>query len=148
MAFNFNWKPLVGSTSSPEFYIHAKQLLTSALNKSAKPSVVVDSEITVEDLNLGQKAPELEVLEIGDLAEDRFQGVFRMTYDGDAFLTLRTKVQVGILIKDAPINRKLISITDKSSKHICSYNGDIHVSMPARGIVPADNAGKTYIIRV
>ncbi|KAF8243971.1 hypothetical protein K440DRAFT_610890, partial [Wilcoxina mikolae CBS 423.85] len=97
MAFNFNWTPLVASTSSPEFYVHAKELLAKALNKTAKPSVIVDSNITVEGLNLGTQAPELEVLEIGDLAEDRFRGVFRMTYDGGAFLTLRARVQVNPL---------------------------------------------------
>jgi distribution and morphology protein 34 len=97
MAFKFNWDPLIASTSSPGFYVHAKEVLTSALNKSAKPSAIVNSVITVEDLDLGQSAPELEVLEIGDLAEDRFRGVFRMTYEGDAFLTLKTKVQVGLL---------------------------------------------------
>lgn len=94
MAFNFNWTPLTTSnTSSSAFYSHAKSLLTAALNKSQKPPIIVD-DIFVEELNLGQSAPELEILEIGDLAEDRFRGIFRMSYDGDAFLTLKTKVQV------------------------------------------------------
>lgn len=97
MAFNFNWTPLIASTSSPEFYSHAKDLLTLALNKSANSSVIVDSDVTVENLHLGQSAPELEVLEIGDLAEDRFRGVFRMTYDGDALVTVKARVQVNPL---------------------------------------------------
>ncbi|RPB02052.1 hypothetical protein L873DRAFT_1673936 [Choiromyces venosus 120613-1] len=97
MAFNFNWTPLTTSnTSSSAFYSHAKSLLTAALNKSQKPPIIVD-DIFVEELNLGQSAPELEILEIGDLAEDRFRGIFRMSYDGDAFLTLRTKVQANPL---------------------------------------------------
>ncbi|CAZ85003.1 unnamed protein product [Tuber melanosporum] len=97
MAFNFNWAPLTTSnTSSSAFYSHAKSLLTAALNKSQKPPIIVD-DIFVEELNLGQSAPELEILEIGDLAEDRFRGIFRLGYDGDAFLTLRTKVQVNPL---------------------------------------------------
>jgi distribution and morphology protein 34 len=96
MAFNFNWTPLVASTSSPEFYSHAKDLLTLALNKSANSSVIVDSDVTVDNLHLGQSAPELEVLEIGDLAEDRFHGVFRMTYDGDARVTVKARVQVRV----------------------------------------------------
>ncbi|KAG0634495.1 hypothetical protein HOY80DRAFT_928670 [Tuber brumale] len=97
MAFNFNWTPLTTSnTSSSAFYSHAKSLLTAALNKSQKPPIIVD-DIFVEELNLGQSAPELEILEIGDLAEDRFRGIFRLGYDGDAFLTLRTKVQANPL---------------------------------------------------
>lgn len=99
MAFNFNWTPLTTtSTTSSAFYTHAKSLLTAALNKSQKPPIIVD-DIFVEELNLGQSAPDLEILEIGDLAEDRFRGIFRMNYEGDASLTLRTKVQVCILIR-------------------------------------------------
>ena len=76
MAFSFNWTPLIASASSPESYSHAKELLTLAFNKSTKSSGIVDSDVAVENLHLGHSAPELEVLEIGDLAEDRFRGVF------------------------------------------------------------------------
>ncbi|KAF8536363.1 hypothetical protein BDD12DRAFT_890399 [Trichophaea hybrida] len=96
MAFNFNWSPLSASTSSSAFYDHAKSHLTTALNKSAKPPIIVD-DILVDDLNLGASAPDLEILEIGDIAEDRFRGIFRMSYGGDACLTLRTKVQANPL---------------------------------------------------
>lgn len=106
MAFNFNWTPLTTtSTTSSAFYTHAKSLLTAALNKSQKPPIIVD-DIFVEELNLGQSAPDLEILEIGDLAEDRFRGIFRMNYEGDASLTLKTKVQVCILIR-APFSSVL-----------------------------------------
>lgn len=95
MAFNFNWSPL---TADEDFYQRARDLLTTALNKSPKPPIIVD-DILVTELNLGSVPPELEILEIGDLAEDRFRGIFKMCYSGDAFLTLRTRVQVrhGIL---------------------------------------------------
>jgi len=68
-------------------------MLTTALNKSLKPPIIVD-DILVNELNLGSVPPELEILEIGDLAEDRFRGIFKMCYSGDAFLTLKTRVQV------------------------------------------------------
>lgn len=90
MAFNFNWSPL---TADAEFYQRARDLLTTALNKSPKPPIIVD-DILVTEFNLGSVPPELEILEIGDLAEDRFRGIFKMCYSGDAYLTLRTKVQV------------------------------------------------------
>ena len=90
MAFNFNWSPL---TADAEFYSRAQDLLTAALNKSPKPPIIVD-DILVNELNLGSVPPELEILEIGDLAEDRFRGIFKMCYSGDAFLTLKTRVQV------------------------------------------------------
>ena len=93
MAFNFNWSPL---TADPTFYDRAKNLLTGSLNKYPKPPIIVD-DILVNELNLGSVPPDLEILEIGDLAEDRFRGIFKMCYTGDAFVTLKTRVQVGIL---------------------------------------------------
>lgn len=93
MAFNFNWSPLAADAS---FYTRAQELLTTALNKSPKPPIIVD-DILVNELNLGSVPPDLEILEIGDLAEDRFRGIFKMCYTGDAFLTLKTRVQVNHL---------------------------------------------------
>lgn len=90
MAFNFNWSPL---TADEDFYARARDLLTKALNKSPKPPIIVD-DILVSEFNLGTVPPNLEILEIGDLAEDRFRGIFKMCYSGDAFLTLKTRVQV------------------------------------------------------
>lgn len=108
MAFNFNWSPL---TADAGFYDRARDLLTTALNKSPKPPIIVD-DILVTEFNLGSVPPDLEILEIGDLAEDRFRGIFKMCYSGDAFLTLKTRVQVccdaqlhpsrGALFKCAP----------------------------------------------
>jgi len=90
MAFNFNWSPL---TADANFYKRARDLLTTALNKSPKPPIIVD-DILVTEFNLGSVPPDLEILEIGDIAEDRFRGIFKMCYSGDAFLTLKTRVQV------------------------------------------------------
>ncbi|KAH9887520.1 mitochondrial distribution and morphology protein 34 [Xylariomycetidae sp. FL2044] len=93
MAFKFNWEPLAADA---EFYKRAQELLTNALNKSPKPPIIVD-DILVTELNLGSVSPDLEILEIGDLAEDRFRGIFKMCYSGDAYLTLRTRVQANPL---------------------------------------------------
>ncbi|KAK2070363.1 hypothetical protein P8C59_004864 [Phyllachora maydis] len=99
MAFNFNWSPL---TADADFYQRARDLLTTALNKSPKPPIIVD-DIFVTEFNLGSVPPDLEILEIGDLAEDRFRGIFKMCYSGDAFLTLKTRVQAN------PLNTYLCS---------------------------------------
>lgn len=90
MAFNFNWSPLIADTE------RVRDMLTNALNKSPKPPIIVD-DIIVNELNLGSTPPELEILEIGDLAEDRFRGIFKMSYTGDAYLTLKTRVQANPL---------------------------------------------------
>lgn len=38
--------------------------------------------------------PDLEILEVGDLATDKFRGIFKLTYAGDAYIVVQTKVQV------------------------------------------------------
>ena len=48
----------------------------------------------VKEFNLGSVAPDLEMLEIGELGEDKFRGVFKLKYSGDAYIVLQTKVQV------------------------------------------------------
>lgn len=93
MSFNFKWP-----TFSPEFHASAAQMLNSALNRGPKPKVIAD-DILVEELGMGTIPPELEILEIGDLGTDRFRGIFRLTYAGDAHLVLKTKVQANPLSK-------------------------------------------------
>jgi mitochondrial distribution and morphology protein 34 len=92
MSFKFNWN----SFNEDNFYSRAKTLLTNALNKSNRPHIIVD-KIVVKDLWLGEAPPDLEILEIGDLADDRFRGIFKLNYTGDASITLETKVQANML---------------------------------------------------
>ena len=88
MAFKFTW-PIF----SESFYETARNLLTSALSKAPIPPIITDN-ILVKEFNLGTKAPDLEMLEIGELGDDKFRGVFKLNYSGDAFIVLQTKVQV------------------------------------------------------
>ena len=134
MAFNFNWSPL---TADASFYTRAKELLTVALNKSPKPPIIVD-DILVNELNLGSTPPELEILEIGDLAEDRFRGIFKMCYTGDAYLTLKTRVQVrhsGTRSFNAQTNIKL----GKPVEHLSLHKTFLHISTAFSRIVKPYN---------
>jgi mitochondrial distribution and morphology protein 34 len=88
MAFKFTWP-----TFSPSFYETASNLLTSALSKAPMPPIITDN-IVVKEFNLGTTAPDLEMLEIGELGDDKFRGVFKLKYSGDAYIVLQTKVQV------------------------------------------------------
>ncbi|KAJ4304336.1 ERMES complex subunit [Collariella sp. IMI 366227] len=126
MAFNFNWSPL---TADAEFYKRARDLLTTALNKSPKPPIIVD-DILVTEFNLGSVPPDLEILEIGDLAEDRFRGIFKMCYSGDAFLTLKTRVQANPLntylsakpvFRNDPLESLKVSSTFDSIQFVRDY---------------------------
>ncbi len=85
-------------------------MLNAALNKGAKPPVIAD-RIEVVELEMGTQVnylaviilscanfavqpPELEIRDIGDLTMDQFRGIFRLTYSGNAYIVLKTMVQV------------------------------------------------------
>ncbi|GAA5934349.1 ERMES complex subunit MDM34 [Sporobolomyces koalae] len=91
MSFNFEWPEF-----SEAFYQDAREMLAQALNKGQKPPIIAD-RIEVKELNMGTIPPELEILEIGDLSTERFRGIFRLTYSGDAYIVLQTKVQANPL---------------------------------------------------
>lgn len=92
MSFKFNW----ASFNDDNFYDRVRTLLTDALNKGNKPLILSD-RILVRELYLGEESPQLEILEIGDLADDRFRGIFKLTYNGEASITLATKIQANPL---------------------------------------------------
>lgn len=38
------------------------------------------------------------MLEMGELSMERFRGIFKLTYNGDAHIVLQTKVQVSLVV--------------------------------------------------
>ncbi|WFC97480.1 ERMES complex subunit [Malassezia yamatoensis] len=93
MSFNFSWP-----TFSGQFYEDAISTLNIALNRGPKPKVIA-GDIQVNELHMGTVPPELEILEIGDLTRERFRGIFRLMYAGDAHIELSTQVQANPLAK-------------------------------------------------
>ncbi len=71
--------------------------LTNALNQKNKPQQIVD-DIVVEELELGTLPPQIEILEVGELDLSRFKGIFKVDYNGDAFIVIRTKIQANPFI--------------------------------------------------
>src|SRR5271170_1336006 len=126
MAFKFTWP-----TFSPSFYDTASQLLTSALSKAPMPPIITDN-IVVKEFNLGTTPPDLEMLEIGELGEDKFRGVFKLKYSGDAYIVLQTKVQV-----NNPLNsRVLTSKPGQPTKHTKSSYPLLHLPRHPRSRHP------------
>ncbi|KAI9478166.1 MAG: hypothetical protein EXX96DRAFT_569813 [Benjaminiella poitrasii] len=100
MAFRFSWPEF-----DSEFYKEAKSQLEAALNKGNKPKNIVD-HISVTELNMGTTAPDLEILEIGELLTDKFRGIFKLTYSGDAYIVIQTKVQANpMYAKESELSR-------------------------------------------
>ena len=115
MSFSFQWPRF-----SDQFHADAIEMLNAALNKGPKPPVIAD-KIEVVELEMGTQVrpsvpesqssaphadlphtvvcqpPELEIRDIGDLTTEQFRGIFRLTYSGDAYIVLRTKVQVRVV---------------------------------------------------
>ncbi|KAI0796235.1 hypothetical protein BC629DRAFT_1286604 [Irpex lacteus] len=110
MSFTFKWPRF-----SDQFHADAIQMLDSALNKGNKPPVIAD-KIEVVELEMGTQPPELEIRDIGEMTMDQFRGIFRLTYEGDAHIVLRTKVQAN------PLNHK---------------QPDIHMMAGSRGMLAA-----------
>ncbi|KAI9266735.1 hypothetical protein BDA99DRAFT_436208 [Phascolomyces articulosus] len=105
MAFRFNWPEFDSG-----FYDEAKSQLEAALNKGNKPKNIVD-HITVKELHMGTRPPELEILEVGELTTDKFRGIFKLTYAGDAYIVLQTKVQAN------PMHAKQSSSSSSTTRH-------------------------------
>lgn len=72
-------------------------MLTQALNKGGNKPPNLVGPILAKELDLGSNPPQLDILEISELEEDRFRAMFRMKYEGDGYLVLQTQVQANPL---------------------------------------------------
>lgn len=111
MSFQIEWPRF-----SVDFLEKAKTQLTAALSSSHKQEAVVD-QITVTDLTMGDTPPELEILEITELLPERFKGIFKMAYSGNASIMIQTKIQANAL--SAPTASR--SVTFKNSMLAAHY---------------------------
>ncbi|KAJ2767741.1 ERMES complex subunit, partial [Coemansia nantahalensis] len=96
MSFNFNWAGFSG-----EFYDEALGMLTRALNSGGNKPANLVGPIVAKELDLGSAPPQLDILEISELEQDRFRAMFRMRYEGDGYLVLQTQVQANPLRLEA-----------------------------------------------
>lgn len=86
MSLKFRWP-----TFTDAHIRAAVEALENGLNGHEHHAALV-GPISVVELNLASKPPELELLEVSDVSRDHFRGVFRLSYDGAAHIVLRTKV--------------------------------------------------------
>ncbi|KAI8057779.1 hypothetical protein BDF22DRAFT_615955 [Syncephalis plumigaleata] len=120
MAFNFNWTEF-----DDHFHEEAKKMLTVALNKGNKPARIKD-DIQVKELHMGTQPPDLEMLEIGELSAEKFRGIFKLTYTGDAYIVLQTKVQAN------PVNERRSELSIRAQSHIVAADTPLVVPMQLR----------------
>lgn len=129
MAFRFTWPEFDAS-----FTERARVELENALNRGTKPSNICD-RIRVMRLHMGSQPPQLDILEIGELTEERFRGIFKFTYTGDAHVVLQTRVQANPL--------SLETDDDK----LCGWMRSAMVAADAPLIVPLELTISQFKIR-
>ncbi|KAJ3211498.1 ERMES complex subunit [Clydaea vesicula] len=84
--------------------------------------------IETKELYMGKIPPELEILEIGELSEDKFRGIFKLVYNGDAHIILQTKVQANPLIP----SKTSLKIFNNKFNNILMANKPLIVPMELR----------------
>jgi hypothetical protein len=109
MSFHINWPQLF----SPEFMDRATQQFTKALNTASSKPDNIQGEIIIEELSMGTHSPELEIMEITELNNLRFKGLFRLSYNGNAFVVLKTQVQVNPLYTKRKRLQRTIFVADE-----------------------------------
>lgn len=77
--------------------------------------------------------PDLEVREIGELTVDQFRGIFRLSYDGDAHIVLKTKVQV----RNQSLVVYTLLITLEQANPLNHKQPDIHIMAGSKGMLAA-----------
>ncbi|ANB14434.1 Mitochondrial distribution and morphology protein 34 [Sugiyamaella lignohabitans] len=92
MSFKFNWSFF----NKDSLLDQTSEVFKVAMNKGIKPDIII-GDMAVDKFELGTVPPSLEILEIGDLAEDKFRGIFKLEYAGDASLSIKTQVQANPL---------------------------------------------------
>lgn len=92
MSFLFNWTFF----DKDALYARAKSAMKDAMSRTKKPPIIV-GDMDVEAFEFGTVPPRLEILDIGDIGIDKFRGIFKLHYEGDASLTLRTRIEANAL---------------------------------------------------
>lgn len=75
----------------------AREGLEKLLNAKPPSGDIVKGKIYVTKLSLGSVAPSLEILELPDVSDTSFKGLFQLGYAGDIEITLRTRIQLNTL---------------------------------------------------
>lgn len=93
MSFAFDWP-----TFTDDFVRTASDTLEAGLNRADgdRPALIA-GPIEVRELFMGTLAPELDLLEVEECSLERFRAVMRLTYAGDAHLTISTVIQANPL---------------------------------------------------
>eukprot|EP01088_Endostelium_zonatum_P015579 TRINITY_DN3891_c0_g1_i1.p1 TRINITY_DN3891_c0_g1~~TRINITY_DN3891_c0_g1_i1.p1 ORF type:complete len:218 (+),score=27.08 TRINITY_DN3891_c0_g1_i1:147-800(+) len=108
MSFDITWPQF-----DEEMINMVKDKLNGILNSSTpgEPSPLPEelvAPLVVTGISFGTIAPELEVVDISDIQEERFQGGLKIRYEGDLFLELSTAVEVNACVEKRPKDRRYV----------------------------------------
>lgn len=92
MSFKFNWNFF----NVEELKEHSKVAITKSIAESKRPAIMADP-LEVTDIDFGTSPPKLAFDSIKQVEEGRAHIVFRIKYDGDATITLKTRLHANPL---------------------------------------------------
>lgn len=92
MSFRFNWN-FIDVEALKE---HSKEAITRSIAESKRPAIMADA-MEVTDIDFGTRPPKLAFDSIKQVEVGRAHIVFRVEYDGDATITLETKLHANPL---------------------------------------------------
>lgn len=92
MSFKFNWNFF----NVEELKEHSKVAITKSIAESKRPDIMADP-LEVTDIDFGTRPPKLAFDSIKQVEVGRAHIVFRIKYDGDATITLKTRLHANPL---------------------------------------------------
>jgi len=93
MSFKFDWSRV---STNKEFLNDLKSKINSALEQA-----LADNDnygVSLKNFDLGSSAPELQIIKITELKQDKMHLVFAFSYCGDASMELDVNLQVNPLV--------------------------------------------------
>lgn len=107
MSFLFNWLDLS--------VLDLKSSINSILSATTIPQL--PHKVSISSLSFGEKPPKFEVLDIIDLKEDKFKGLFKFNYDGELNVAFNTDYEANAikLIDFDSFTKPNFVLTDKST---------------------------------
>lgn len=107
MSFLFNWLDLS--------VLDLKSSLNAVLSSTTIPQL--PQKVSISSLSFGEKPPRFEILDIIDLKENKFKGLFKFNYDGGLNVAFNTDYEANAirLIDFDPFTKPNFVLTDKST---------------------------------
>lgn len=117
MSFFFNWLDLEFSDIKSKLNTILQTLPTSSTTQPKNLDLPLPQKIKIKTLSFGSNPPRFELLDVPELSERKFKGVFQFKYDGQLTLTINAEIEINAinLIPFDSFTRPHFVLSDKST---------------------------------